>query len=74
MQLSKKDLAQIIEAAKDKYSTMAIPYYLNGEAIEGHQCTNLAVVIATIGFLNSKGLLSEQIKTDFLQSIKHDGE
>lgn len=74
MRLSKKDLTIILDIATKEYSSMPIPYYLDGESVEGHSCVNLSVVIATISFLNWKGLLKENVVTENAQWIKHDGE
>lgn len=74
MQLTKKDLESIIDQATLNYTNMPIPYYLQGDEVKGHQCVNLSVVMATISFLNSKGLLKEIVSTSFAQWVKNEPE
>lgn len=66
LKLSKKDFKIIKDLATHMYKNTHFPIRLNNsfESIEANEAANYCIVVSTISFLKSKGLIEEVPKFD----------
>lgn len=60
-----KNLFSIVDLAKGKMMGLSLPVYISEQEVQHDQILSLAILEATLMFLNAKGLLVQQIEIDY---------
>ena len=63
--LDYKNLFDIVDLAKGKMMGLSLPVYISEQEVGHGQIPSLAILEATLMFLNAKGLLAQQIEIDY---------
>ena len=63
--LDYKNLFDIVDLAKGKMMGLSLPVYISEKEVQHGQVPSLAILEATLMFLNAKGLLAQQIEIDY---------
>lgn len=59
------DLLKVVSKAKDNMSKFSLPLYISNKEIGQRSVVSLAIVESVLMLLNSKKLLTKQVKIDY---------
>lgn len=59
------DLLKVVSNAKDNMSKFSLPLYISNKEIGQRSVVSLAIVESVLMLLNSKKLLTKQVKIDY---------
>jgi hypothetical protein len=65
MKIDKKDLRLILSYGKQYMNTLNLPLFVSREEVERGEIPTIAILEASIMYLNSKGLLKESVELDY---------
>ena len=66
MKIDKKDLRLILSYGKQYMNTLNLPLFVSREEVERGEIPTIAILEASIMYLNSKGLLKESVELDYI--------
>ena len=63
--INKNDLEKIVDYAKGKMFNLNLPLYVSGKEVGHGEIPSLAILEATLMFLNAKGLFAQLVEIDY---------
>jgi len=63
--VNRMDMLQMVSRSKSIFSTQTVPMFISHKKVDTSELVAVAVIEATLGYLNNKGLLNKSIKLEY---------